>query len=200
MGNDPVLWSGAIRKFIPAVMCLCLALPASAATLEGTTLPDRYTVDGQPLVLNGIGLRTLTILHVKVYVAGLYLTQQAHDSTQILKSPGPKVIIMKFLRDASKADVEKQYRAGEAANCGHGECAKEDEADFEKMVAAAPGVSAGDTFTYEFTRKGLRLLMNGKLVGDYPNMDLAYHFLAAFISEHAPSQELRAQLLGVPPQ
>ena len=108
---------------------------------------------------------------------------------------------MKFLRDASKADVEKQDPAGEAANCGHGECAKEDEADFEKMVAAAPGVSAGDTFTYEFTRKGLRLLNEPQAAGDYPSASGSpFLFLAAFISEHAPSQELRAQLLGVPPQ
>ena len=50
-----------------------------AATLDGVTFPDIYPVNGQSLVLNGLGLRTLTILNVRVYAAGLYLAQRNHD-------------------------------------------------------------------------------------------------------------------------
>jgi hypothetical protein len=187
-----------IRTLVLALVCCWFASQAAAVTLEGATLPDRYSAEGQVLTINGIGLRAVTVLQIKAYVAGLYLAQPNHDTAQILASPTPKVLLMKFLRAVSKADVEKQFRAGEALNCGHGECDAADEAEFERLVAAAPAAESGDLFTYIFGRKGMRLLVNDQLVGDYPNTDLSRHFLAAFIGDHAASAQLRNQLLGLP--
>jgi hypothetical protein len=186
-----------VRRLALLLAFLWFASGASAATLAGATLPDSYPVDGQSLVLNGIGLRTLTIFNVKVYVAGLYLPRPNHDAQQILASPGPKVIMLKFLRSGSKAQVEKQYREGEAKNCGNGGCAASNQADFERLVAAAPGVNAGDTSTYIFTQRGVRVLANNRVIGDFANPDLAYHLLAGFIGANPPSQELRSSLLGL---
>jgi hypothetical protein len=182
-----------------ALLCCWLASTATAATLVGVTLPDSYTVDGQSLALNGIGLRTLTIFNIKAYVAGLYLPQPNHDARQILASPETKVLILKFIRGASKARVEKQYRAGEAINCGNGECAPSDLADFERLVAAAPAVKPGDTSTYIFTPKGVRVLANDRVIGDFADRDLAHQLLAGFIGDRPPSPDLRRQLLGLPP-
>lgn len=170
---------------------------ATAATLGGATLPDSYSADGQPLVLNGIGLRTLTIFRVKAYIAGLYLPRPSHDAQQILASPGPKVVMLKFLHSGSKEQIEKQFREGEAKNCGAGGCAASDQADFEKLVAAAPPVEVGDTSTYIFTQKRVRVLANNRLIADFANPDLAYHLLAGFIGAHPPSDDLRDHMLGL---
>jgi hypothetical protein len=186
------------RNFLPALFCCWLASAAAAATLEGETLPDSYTVDGQTLVLNGIGLRTLTIFHIDAYVAGLYLPRPSHDAERILASPEPKIILLKFIRGASKQRVEQQYREGEANNCGNGECAPSDQADFERLVAAAPAVNAGDTSTYIFTAKGVRVFANDRLIGVFADRDLAYRLLSGFIGTHPPSPELRRGLLGLP--
>jgi hypothetical protein len=150
-GIDLTLRSSMLRRLATGLILCWLASSATAATLAGASLPDSYKVDGQTLVLNGIGLRTLTIFDIRAYIAGLYLTRPSHDAEQIFKSSGPKVIILRFLRDASKERVEKQYRAGEEENCGAGGCAPSDQADFERLVAAAPAVNAGDTSTYVFT-------------------------------------------------
>jgi hypothetical protein len=187
-----------LRILLPALLCLSLASGAAAATLVGMTLPDSYAVDGQSLVLNGIGLRTLTIFRVRAYVAGLYLPRPSHDAREILTSPEPKVLILKFIRAASKERVEKQYRAGEEVNCGNGECAPSDRSDFERLVAAAPAVRPGDTSTYIFTAGGVRVLANDRVIGDFADRDLAYQLLAGFIGERPPSPELRRQLLGLP--
>ncbi|MBV8201615.1 MAG: chalcone isomerase family protein, partial [Acidobacteria bacterium] len=45
--------------------------PAAAATLADVTLPDKVDAGGQPLVLDGLGLRKK--FFIKVYVGGLYL-------------------------------------------------------------------------------------------------------------------------------
>jgi hypothetical protein len=186
------------RGLVLALLCGWLASGAAAATLAGQTLPDSYTVDGQHLVLNGIGLRTLTIFAIRAYIAGLYLPAPSHDAQQILASPGPKVLVLKFIRSASKERIEKQYRAGEAENCGNGGCDPADAEDFERLVAAAPAVEAGDTSTYVFTPKGFRVFANDRLIGEFANKDLAYRLLAGFIGSHPPSQKLRGQLLGLP--
>ena len=188
-----------IRWALVATLIACWLPPgAQAATLAGLSLPDTFTVNGRSLVLNGIGLRTLTIFSIRAYIAGLYLTQPSHDAQQILASAEPRVLILRFLRSASKARIETEYRAGEAKNCGQGGCAAADQADFERLVAAAPAVVRGDTSTYVFTATGVRVFANDRLIGDFANQDLAYHLLAGFIGSNPPSQELRRRLLGLP--
>ncbi len=177
---------------------LGLALPARSASVGGVSLPDTYPVTGQTLVLNGIGIRTLTILSIRAYVAGLYLTQKSGDAGAIMASPGPKVILMQFLHSASKSQVEKQYRDGEARNCGHGECAPSDQPDFERLIAATPAANVGDTLTYFFTARGVRVLFNNRVIGDFANPDLSLRLLAGFIGDKPPSEDLKSHLLGKP--
>ena len=180
------------------VLCAALARPAAAATLQGVTFPDTMQQGGQTLVLNGIGLRTLTILDVPIYVAALYLTTASHDPKQILQSPGPKVLMLKFLHGGSKAEVEKEYRQGERVNCADGSCSPADSPDFERLVAAAPAVAVGDTSTYVFANGGVAVLANGREIDRVNNPSLARRLLSGFIGDHPPSPRLRRELLGLP--
>ncbi len=185
-----------MRRLAVILLSLVLALPAQSATVAGVTLPDSFPMGGQNLVLNGIGVRTVTFLAVKAYVAGLYLPQRSSDARSILSSPGTKVLMMQFLHSASKSQVEAQYRDGEKKNCGHGECNKADETDFERLVAATPGAEVGDTLTYIYGPKGVRALFNNRQIADIANPDLARQLLAGFIGAAPPSEDLRQHLLG----
>lgn len=170
--------------------------PAKAATLGGVTFPDTYPAGGQTLVLNGMGLRTLTVFNIKAYVAGLYLPQKNSDARAIMASPGVKVLLMQFMHTASKSQIENQYREGEAKNCGHGECAPADKGDFEKLIAATPAVAVGDTLTYVLSPRGARVLFNNRVIGDFANPDLGLRLLAGFIGNAPPSEDLKQHLLG----
>ena len=172
------------------------AWPVQAATLDGVTFPDTYPAAGQALVLNGMGIRTLTVFNVRAYAAGLYLPQKSGNARAIMASPGPKVILMQFLHTASKSQIEKQYREGEAKNCGHGECAPADEGDFERLIAATPAMAVGDTLTYVMTPRGVRALVNNRVIGDFANPDLGLRLLAGFIGNVPPSEDLKRRLLG----
>jgi hypothetical protein len=188
-------------RFSKALFVLVACWPlskAGAATLDGFVLPDTYRVDDQTLTLNGIGLRTLTIFHIKAYVAGLYVRQPSHDPQQILASPGIKVLVLKFVHGASKERVERQYRAGEQDNCGSGGCDPKDAPDFEHLVAVAPAVEPGDTTTYIIDGNYVRVFANDRLIDEFRNRDLAYQLLAGFIGDHPPTPSLRRQLLGLP--
>jgi hypothetical protein len=187
-----------LRRLTPAFVLIWLVAQASAATIEGVTFPERFPIDGQMLVLNGVGLRTVTLFHVKIYVAGLYLPRQSHDQKEILASRGTKAIVMRFIHAGTKEDVERQYRKGEQENCGDGQCDPADAPDFEKLIAAAPAVEPGDTFTYMISDSGMQLYHNNKLVIALANRDLGYRILAGFIGDHPPSPELKQALLGLP--
>ena len=169
---------------------------AQAATLAGVTLPDSYPVEGQTLTLNGMGLRTLTILNVRVYVAGLYVAQRSRDAEQILASSTPKVLLLHFLRSGSKEQIARQFHAGEIANCGDGSCNRADQADFDRMVEAAPAVSAGDTFTFVITGHGVGFYANDHLLTQSNRPDLGHLILLGFIGNRPPSEDLRRELLN----
>lgn len=160
-------------------------------------MPDTYTVNGQTLRLNGAGLRTLTVFEVSVYVAALYVPQPSHDAATIEAEPGIKVIVLHFLHDATKAQVEAQFRKGEQENCGNGECNPADLPDFERLTAASPAVKAGDTSTYIYMPGRVRVLANDRLLGEFAGADLSGRLLKGFIGPHPPSESLRAALLGV---
>ena len=180
-------------------LALGLALPklGQTATFGGVTFPDTYPAAGQTLVLNGIGIRTLTVFNVRAYAAGLYLSQKSGDARAILASRGPKVVLLQFLHAASKSQIEKQYREGEAKNCGHGECAPADEGDYEQLIAATPAAAVGDTLTYVLSSRGARVLFNNRVIGEFANPDLALRLLAGFIGNAPPSEDLKQHMLGL---
>ncbi|HVZ09270.1 chalcone isomerase family protein [Rhodopila sp.] len=185
------------RSALAGALCTGLTVPAWAAELAGVHVPDTYQVDGQSLVLNGYGLRTISFLRIKLYVAALYLPRKSFDPQAIMASPGPKVVVMHFLRGGSREQVQSRYREGEMDNCGDGHCDRSLEAEFERLVAAAPAVQPGDSLAYYISDKGLRVSFNGGVPTVYPGSGLAKLMLESFIGPHPPTPELRANLLGL---
>jgi len=188
-----------LRRLVILGVLLQLPMIATgrAVVLGGMNVADRISVDGEVLQLNGAGLRSVPILGIGIYVAALYLPYPSHDPAAILAMPGPKAIVLHFLHAASKAQVEGQMRKGERINCGEGQCNSADLPDFERLVAASPAVSVGDTSTYVYEPHRLRVLANGNVIGDYPDGDLSAELLKGFIGAHPPTEELKRQLLGV---
>ena len=181
------------RVLLVALLCCGTA---RAASLDGTPFPDSSPAEGQSLVLNGLGLRTFTILNVRGYVAGLYLAQHSRDPRQIMASGTPKVLLLQFLHSASKARVQESFHNGEVVNCGNGGCNPADQADFDRLVAAAPAVEVGDTFTFVVTARGVRFYENQRLLAESGNPDIGRLILLGFIGDHPPSSDLRRGLLG----
>jgi hypothetical protein len=178
------------------VVLLFWAGSAAAASLAGASFPDTYPVEGQSLALNGLGLRTVTLLRVRVYVAGLYVARRSGDAGQIVGAPTPKVLLLQFLHSGSKREVEQHFREGETNTCGRGECDPDDRADYERMIAAAPAVSVGDTFTFVMTQRGVQFYGNKQLLASSAKPDLGRMILLGFIGPRPPSEELRSGLLG----
>jgi len=105
------------QRFVPGLFlgfCLgsgvVVCSSVDAAELEGVKLADTVTVNGQTLVLNGLGLRTK--LFFKVYVAGLYLPGKTADGANALSQPGAKRIAFTLKRNVKAEDFAKALDDG----------------------------------------------------------------------------------------
>ena len=199
--SDPVSPRRGLRILVLAVI-LCSAWPftssrASAVELAGVQVPETYQIDGKSLVLNGYGLRTLSFLRIKLYVAALYLPQKTYDPAEIFASAGPKVVVLHFVHSGSREQVQSRYREGADENCGDGSCDRSLQAEFERLVASAPPVVPGDTLAYIVTDKSLRVSFNGRPADTYQSPKLGNMMLAGFIGPHPPTVDLKANLLGI---
>src|SRR5687768_3500332 len=87
-----------IRWLLPSIVLSLSAGPASAGQCAGVTLPEQVSIEGKPLVLNGMGLREATVLAIDVYVAGLYLERRSKDGKAIAASEQLKQMRLSLLR------------------------------------------------------------------------------------------------------
>jgi hypothetical protein len=174
------------------------ASAAHAMTVDGVTFPDTLNAYGKTLHLNGMGIRTLTPLRIRAYAAGLYLEHPGSDPRAIEADPGTKVILIQYLHDGTKDQVEHAFRQGVLRTCGES-CPASDTADFERLANAFPPVKVGDFSTYVMTPANVRVTVNNQLLVDIPNGDLSRRVLDSFIGANPPSAELRSGLLGQSP-
>ncbi len=197
--SSPII--NAARKLL---LCFALATvlfqarPVRAVVVGDEQIPDTYQLDGHTLVLNGAVLRTLTVLKIRAYIVALYLPQAMHDPDAILRSPGPKVAVVHYLHSASQDQVRERYRTGEKNNCGHGECDKSLEADFEHLVSSVVPVEPGDTTVFAVTARGLRVSFGARPFQPFGQAALGDLIIKGFIGDHAPTPEFRAAVLGLP--
>jgi hypothetical protein len=111
---------------------------ATAAELDGVVMPDQRDIAGHHLVLNGMGLRTYSLLRVRVYVAGLYLQHRSDDGDTILNSDQTKMLQFVFLRDVDAQDARTSWREALGLNCPV-PCSIPP-ANIERFLAAVPSV------------------------------------------------------------
>ena len=76
---------------------------AHAADLDGVSMPDMRVVNGTQMHLDDIGLRTFSVLGIRIHVAGLYFNRRSDNPDAILHSPETKLLGIRFLRNLDAA-------------------------------------------------------------------------------------------------
>src|SRR5271166_4180928 len=182
------------RTLILAVVALATLSVARAAELEGVSMPDARVADGVPMRLNGIGLRTFSVLGIRIYVAGLYLERRSDNPDAILHSPESKLLDIRFLRDVDAEDAREAWKESFEQNC-KAPCYL-DPRDEQRFLAAVPSVHKGDDSTLLFTSNGIHVTFNGRQMGDIADPHFAEIMLATFIGNAPPTPRLKRELLG----
>ncbi len=182
------------RIVLAAAILACSLGPAGAAQMAGVILPDTWTVGTTRLALNGIGLRTYSILAIHIYVAGLYLRQRSHDGDAILDSPGIKLVEMHFVHDVSADSMRGAWRKGLVRNCV-APCVLSQTLMAQFLAALRP-VKAGENVTLVFRPDGADAYFNMQPVGHIADAQFAKLMLSVFIGQNATVPDLKQELLG----
>jgi hypothetical protein len=159
-----------VRGLILAAVALAAVSVARAADLVGVSMPEVLVTDGRAMRLNGIGLRTYSILGIPIYVAGLYLERRSDNPDAILHSPERKLLDIRFLRDVGVEDARTAWRDAFRQNCKT-PCYL-DRGDVQRFLAALPSVHKGDESTLLFTATGVVVAFNRRPLGEITDRTL----------------------------
>ena len=182
------------RSLILAALVLASLSVARAAELDGVSLPDTQLADGKQLRLNGIGLRTYSVFHIHIYVAGLYLEHPSDDAAAILRSTETKLLDIRFVHDVSAEQARTAWQNGFQNNCVP-PCQLDPHAVKEFLAAVRP-IAKGDEATLLFTASGVEVRTNGELMGRITDVPFAELILATFLGPAPATPRLKRELLG----
>ncbi len=158
-------------------------------------MPDTMTVEGNRLQLNGMGLRSFTMLQIHGYVAGLYLPEPAHHVQEILDEPGVKMLRIQFVRSAGVDRIRDELQQEHNKICASG-CPAAINLAFAQLLDSVRAVKSDDIVTYVFGRLGVRVLFNGEVVTMINNTEFSRQMLNSLIGSQPPTEALRDGLIG----
>jgi len=167
-----------------------------AMTRAKVTMPDTMEVAGSRLQLNGMGVRSFTMLHIHGYVAGLYLPEKTADAAQAVAEPGPKALMIEFVHAASAKKVHDIYTDASTAYCRAHACTQADRAAFDALLSTVQAVKPGDRTGFLLTDKGVDVLFDGAPQTSIDDPRLGRLIVDSNIGSTAPSDAYRAGLLG----
>lgn len=171
-----------------------LAVPANADQLAGVTMPETVNAGGRQLVLNGLGLREAT-LGIDVYVAGLYLEEQASDPAAIVESDQVKRLNLAFVRDVGRDDITDAWSEGFRKNAGDQVPALRERID--RLNSFMTDMDRGDTLTFTYLPDtGTVVHVNGQRKGVIEGDDFARALFSIWLGEKPPNKKLKQGLLG----
>jgi hypothetical protein len=160
-------------------------------------MSPRIIVDGQPLVLNGMGAREATVFNVDVYIAGLYLPEPVRDGTSVLREMPMMRIALELVRDVGRGEMNEAIREGFERNAGNRMPMLE--ARVQRFEALIPDLGEGDEVAFTYRPEGAGAVVvhvNGQLRGRIEGTDFARAFFAIWLGDQPPNAALKRGLLG----
>lgn len=192
-----------LKKLTIVLLSLLLASAAGAAVVADVTLPDTITVEGQPLVLNGAGMRVkkFLVIPVDVYVAGLYLKSKTSDAQAIINAD--ETMMLKIQIVSSHLTAEKFKNAtleGFRESTGGNTAPIQREIDLF-MKAFAEEIKQGDVFDIQYVKdKGVLVYKNGKTTPEVlvPGLNVKKALFGIWLGKRTETylQVLATKLLG----
>lgn len=182
--------------FLLAILSVSLGVGAAhGRECAGISFPEELRSEGATLKLNGLGLREATVFKVDVYVAALYVVQTSRSADAILNSNTPKELILRFVRDVDRADVNKGWQEGFEKNAeGALPLLKERIEAFKQMM---PDAKTGQRLRLAHKPgAGIQVDIDNAVKGTVKGDDFARALFSIWLGPHPPNPGLTAGLLG----
>lgn len=180
--------------FAVGVVACAFLSSAQARDVGGVSVPEKVTVAGVPLTLNGAGIRERFFFDI--YVGALYVRERNQDAVALLREAPPKRMSMRVLyRHVTKDELNKAWRESFAHNLSETEQAAVASrlAQFQTLFT---DVKRGDEVTLDMLDDGTHVAINGSPRGSVPGRDFNDAVLRVWLGTKPPSEKLKDALLG----
>jgi hypothetical protein len=174
------------------------AVGAQPVEMEGHKFEPTVTLAGQPLALNGVGLRKRAIF--KVYVAGLYVPKKTSDVAAIVNDKGPRRVSLRLLRDVDAQSFIDSFTEGLKNNTPEPQLAAM-KPQVDALVATLKSIGEGkngDAMDFDFTPEGgTRISVNGQPKGSaIPGAEFYGAVLRIWLGDKPVDASLKKGMLG----
>jgi len=158
--------------------------------------PVRIDTDcGRKLQLNGWGLCEWGIFSWDLYYASLHCERTSKSASKLTGSDQAYEIRLHFLRDLTRDQMRKAYRAGIEANAG--KKLPDYKKRLDRLLGMMRAVEEGDDLVFRYLPgEGMTVSFDGKRAGKIEGADWAKLFLEVYVGPKAPTDDLRRGLLG----
>ncbi len=171
---------------------------APAADVSGVKVDETVQVGNAELVLNGAGLRSMSVF--KVYVAGLYLVEKRASVAAVMALAGPKRFTMRLMRDLTARQLIDALDEGLRDNtpATQHEGLKARAAELAATMTEVHSAKEGDVIALDYLPEiGTRVLFNGVERGKpIAGADFYRALLRIWLGDNPASEELKRTLLG----
>lgn len=171
---------------------------AQAVVVEGARYESTVLLGGERLVLNGVGVRRRFVFDI--YAGGLYVTQRASRTEELVTQPGPKRVALRFLRDVDGELFVTSLHNGLKANHSESELARwKPQVDvLTRTIQTIALARRGDSVNFEYTPEdGTRVTVNGVTRGPLiPGADFYAAVLRVWLGETPADAGLKKGMLG----
>jgi hypothetical protein len=182
-----------MKRIAVVLIFLALAIPAFGRELKGISMPDRITIEGKQLALNGMGLRTK--MSFKVYVAGLYLETTTNNAGMIIASDQIRRVEMVMMRDLEKGKISEAVNAGFEKNSKAKMPALKGRLD--QFNAGLTDLKEGDKLVITYVPgKGISVQSGAKTIS-IEGKDFADALFAVWLGQYPVDEDLKDGMLGL---
>jgi hypothetical protein len=187
-------------KKVPLRVLVSLSMAFAAGVAYGAqcrdvSFPEQVQAGGATLQLNGLGLRQATILKVDVYVAALYVAETSADASAILAAKTPGELVLHFVRNVDRDDLNKAWDEGFEHNAKSQLAALKER--IETFKGMMPDMKTGQQLRLVYQPgAGVGVDVNGTARGTIAGDDFAHALLSIWLGSHPPNADLKAGLLG----
>ena len=179
----------------------------SPLSVEGIELPGHRVVDGETLLRNGHGLRSITYfgIGIRIYVAAMYSVEPILSVEQVMESSpdltstpasGPLQLDFTFLRYVRQSQVVSAWTQQLDYSVTHRDY-EGYEADRDRFIELASGgpIEKFGTQSVQLVGDETRIIDQGKVTGTIHGRNFQQSFLSMWFGSKAVAEDLKANLL-----
>lgn len=182
-----------MKKLLILALMIGVTAAAWGGELAGVTMPDTVEIGDQTLVLNGMGLRKKAV--IKVYVAGLYLTEKMGDPEAILAADAARRTAMEFRFGVSADKMCDAWKEGLEKNTANP--SDELKAKFDTLCGYQADMEKAEMMVYTYVPgQGTEVEIKGEVKGTIEGKDFADALFSCWIGPEPPGEAFKKGLLG----